>query len=827
MADLSIIVPLTTRNIVTNPSIEDGTDDWVASGSVTLTRTFERARFGVAALQVVTDGLAENEGTFFRTTPETQNLRYFGSVYVRGEGKIRIRLKDQFNGNEAVSDTLVLSDERWSRLSVRSQTGPISSDDLRLYIETVDGVQATTFYVDGAQIEQTDFLTSYCDGEQPGCRWNIVKNASESSRDAQERSGGRIVDITDADIYVTLLSGVGMPPLRNTLQEFPFVEGAFFQRTKTLARAIDITFNIKDEEAQGRATNDLDKLHQIRQNLLDIIKPDLVRDSQAFTFIYSEVDKPDMFIRARYDAGFESSHDIRNKFFDSFTLRLLAEDPFWFEDTQEIDVLDFADTLENRAIINKIDGIWGNMDGGTQDAGITNVVALAEGLDGTVYMGGLFNEVGIPNIVVNNIAAWDGESWSALGPGFDDGVEAIAVAPNGDIYAGGSFRNTFGGGTVVERIARWDGSSWNPVGAGLDAAVKALAFAPNGDLYIGGDFGDIFGGIGNTLNKVARWDGSNYSAIGSNIGLNGDADVLVINNDGSIVYFGGTFTDENGNPGTALNGVAQYTVATDVFADMDAGTDTDTVFALALDTAENLYVGGDFATVGATPITVNGIAKWNGNSWIALSTGLADAVGGGPIAFWIEVDSRGLVWIIGDFRSAGGVDTTDFVAAWNGATFVNIDTEGDNGFNKLLIARNDDFYFSSGNITGLDDETQVGHVNIVNNPGTTIARPIILAEGPGFLRLLENCSTNQRIFINYNIADDETLTIDVKNASVISSKFGNLFSATLQPSNLGSFVLLPGDNRIGVFMNQDNIALGSRVQMSHEPRHWSVDAIGL
>jgi len=44
---------------------------------------------------------------------------------------------------------------------------------------------------------------------------------------------------------------------------------------------------------------------------------------------------------------------------------------------------------------------------------------------GNLYIGGGFVVVG--NVIANNIAKWNGSSWSALGSGMDNTVSALAA----------------------------------------------------------------------------------------------------------------------------------------------------------------------------------------------------------------------------------------------------------------------------------------------------------------------------------------------------------------------------------------------------------------
>ncbi|MGH7869616.1 MAG: hypothetical protein ACREP9_18810, partial [Candidatus Dormibacteraceae bacterium] len=66
-----------------------------------------------------------------------------------------------------------------------------------------------------------------------------------------------------------------------------------------------------------------------------------------------------------------------------------------------------------------------------------------------LYVGGIFTTAG--GIAATNIAKWDGSSWSALGSGANNAVDALAVSDS-DLYAGGYFGTA--GGKVSPYIAR-------------------------------------------------------------------------------------------------------------------------------------------------------------------------------------------------------------------------------------------------------------------------------------------------------------------------------------------------------------------------------------
>jgi hypothetical protein len=85
----------------------------------------------------------------------------------------------------------------------------------------------------------------------------------------------------------------------------------------------------------------------------------------------------------------------------------------------------------------------------------------------------------------------------------------------------------------------------------------------------------------------------------------------------------------------------------------------DTVAAIAVDGSGNVYVGGDFTVIGTA--VANHIAKWNGNAWSALGSGLNDAVDA------LAVSGTDL-YAGGWFTTAGGVPA-NHIAKWNGSAW--------------------------------------------------------------------------------------------------------------------------------------------------------------
>jgi hypothetical protein len=241
------------------------------------------------------------------------------------------------------------------------------------------------------------------------------------------------------------------------------------------------------------------------------------------------------------------------------------------------------------------------------------VAALVRDAGGKTVIGGNFNFMGDGVTVRNNIARLnaDGSLDATWDPEASGEVDALAFDPvTASIYAAGQFADI--GGQVRNRIARLSGSgsgladaAWNP---NADGPVRALALdAASGAVYAAGSFANIGGQARNNIAKLATTGG-------------GAADPL---------------WDPNAVP---------------------SGEFSDTMHALALDGAGNLYAGGNFLAIGGQPRS--GIAK--------LSTGgagaadpawnpAATAAGAAKFAYVLTIAlDGGKVYAGGAFDQIGG-----------------------------------------------------------------------------------------------------------------------------------------------------------------------------
>lgn len=123
--------------------------------------------------------------------------------------------------------------------------------------------------------------------------------------------------------------------------------------------------------------------------------------------------------------------------------------------------------------------------------------------------GGDFAMIG--GVSAARIAAWNGSTWTGLGTGMDFNVIALAAFDEDGsgpgplrLYAGGNF--TTAGGVLVNQIAAWDGTTWSSLDAGTNSLVASLLAAQDGSagspptLFAGGFFAT-------PASRVAAWVG--------------------------------------------------------------------------------------------------------------------------------------------------------------------------------------------------------------------------------------------------------------------------------------------------------------------------------
>jgi hypothetical protein len=190
----------------------------------------------------------------------------------------------------------------------------------------------------------------------------------------------------------------------------------------------------------------------------------------------------------------------------------------------------------------------------------------------TVYIAGEFTQVVPPaggtGVVRNHVAAFDVSTGQLLpwDPNADGIVWSLDTL-NGTIYMGGEFANV--GGVPRPFAAAVDASTalvsaWNP---SPDGNVNGVKVSPTGTIVLGGAFGKVGGKVRNSLAQVAtdgtvvQWNPSVKQVSGSTCPPRCAPFVvsLAFSLDGTKLYFGGHFGLVGG---VGRNNAAAVTFAT-------------------------------------------------------------------------------------------------------------------------------------------------------------------------------------------------------------------------------------------------------------------------
>lgn len=351
-----------------------------------------------------------------------------------------------------------------------------------------------------------------------------------------------------------------------------------------------------------------------------------------------------------------------------------------------------------------VGGSWVPLGAGS-NAGVNGVVNdLAVTPSGDLVAVGKFT--GAAGVLVNRVAKWDGNNWSAFGDGLNGECEHVAVLPNGTVVVAGSF--TASGSVSLERLAAWDGTSWQQVGPTLTGTIEDLVATPSNEIVVGGI---LSAGSPAVAGSVLSWDGNAFADLGG--AQLSYCTALGIGSSGNLLA-GGSGAASNDllleRVGSTWNQVVLPQRRPLVITHTDAGElailddDGDVfrrsggIWSQLGDVGDYVYAltalpGGSLGIAGAGIYqgmdSLHGAARWNGNEWQSLSTGTNGAVN----AFARR--PGGALIAGGAFTSMEGTPARH-LAEWDGVAWSELGGGIDFAVRDVLILANGDLIVSGG-----------------------------------------------------------------------------------------------------------------------------------
>ena len=803
-----IVVPQKAEltNLVSNPSFElqgTATLGYTAIGAGSSANETVGGIRGRKYL-VVTPDTGVNDGIYYGTVALTTGVTYTFSLDFKGTAAVgyKIYFADTSGTLKGTAATFTASTSYWERKTVSWACDSTAS--YRLYIVKNNSASVANFYIDGLMVVASAYEMTYFDGDTPYCRWSGAAHGSSSVSSAQARNVGRVVSLSTYNLNVMEFDGVGFVTASHQVVEYAAMPGAEYKGHKVQPRYFFLTSQIS---GSGKAD-----LHSKRKAIIDLFKHDLLANDQPVVLRYSGANSSKVAeISCYLDAEVGS---IKDPNVQNVAIRLVAYDPYFYTTYEAAHSLTTVGSGTRNYFAAKRNGAWTAITPSAMTDPGSGITVRGMDLKGSYFTVSPFTPPGGGKVyyqtnerlyVVGKYLNGDGTAaadyimyydfaagtWNAVETGTNGYVRSIAIAPNGYIYACGEFTQI--GATAANRIAYWDGDSWVAMGDGFGGTAYDVLVGNDGKVYACGNDATI-GAVANAA-YVAYWDGTAWQAMST--GIDSIAYSLDKDTAGNI-YIAGTQTGRV----TKWDGSAFTSLAAPAIA-----------WVVKVDKRGNVYAG----MTGSEYIKM-----WNGQSWQSMAGGFTT----GSYVYALDIDADDNLWVGGDFSVVSGL-AVNGLACWNGYSWMHPDIYlPASSVVYSIVCRGNDVYL------GWDTSgtAYYSYANTVSNGGTARVYPVITINRSGGtsarVMYIRNETTGATLRFDYALQDGETLMLDLSEGrrSVISSYYGDVYRAMVRGSDFSEFYLLPGSNTISVLV----YPVGSPTiysYVTYKERHESIDGV--
>lgn len=771
-----IVVEETNGNIINNSGFENSTyiisNDWKTLFTETLTQVTTEKFNGLASLEVFCDSVVELvQGTSFEFS-SLAGATYNASVYIKGEVGKSYALYFSNQGSHTVlagtATETIVADGTWQLIENSYVEGVASTRWMNVL--KVDDAATGTFYLDEV----------YLDGEF------VYDLRSDLGFYDESTTGAGLAAVTNVNI------GHGIRP------------GSTYQRSLVGNRLIQFKGNFVADD------DDRVDYHSKRSAFLRLVAPDRGDyleggEDKPIVLQYTGGSTP-LRTYVYYDDGL-GGFALRGLSMEASILRFVSYEPFFYGDRVHKS-FSLSETISsvNGIIQQTPDGNWVALSTGIN--GIARAIIRAK--NGMLIVGGDFTSAG--GVTAYRIAMWDGSSWFPMGDGFNDDVYQLIQRTNGNIIAVGQFTLDGLGVDTYRRIAEWNWTTlaWAEIGGGANDDVRDIVIDSADNLYICGHFTSVNNDAPITASRVAKWNGSSWSVLGPVLleGLDNDARGMCIGLDGKIIVGGGFSPTTNFTiaGGVSVNNVAIYDPATNEWSAMGEGVNS---------ANQSMVTGSDgriYTTARPETAVAEGYfgpAVWNGVKWEKLGSG------SGIQSTFLSVSSDGVVYsqVDPDYITVA----PDYVGFFEGYQWLGlqINLPGLTGAESALLEDDGTLtlsFFTAGDV-GVP-----GQGSIVND-GSAPVQPKITMTGTGRIYRLTNYTTGDFIYFNLLVQDGESITLDLKERLLFSSVRGTIVGGIVAGSNLATWRLVPGANKISLLSDDSNAV----IDLYWRETYWSFD----